>query len=115
MPAIRADLTIQAGSFERRYWVFHSSDTGEPIDLTTGYTVSGQVSASSTSPATGLLTLGDSDFRRTSDGRIYYEPPATSSASWTFRRGHYQFELHPQSADKDVRFAEGRFLVSPQV
>lgn len=114
MPAIRRDLHIQAGSFERLYWVFTNPDTGDLIDLTAGYLASGVVSAREDGHGTDYLTLTDDDFRRTATGRVYYEPSSDETATWTFRFAHYQFELtHP--AGEDVRFSEGRFLVDPEI
>lgn len=114
MPAVRKDITIQAGSFEPIYWLITDPETGDPIDLTDGFTASGTVSTREDGHGTVLLTLVNADFRRTTEGHIYYEPSSATSANWAFRNGHYQFELrHPNG--QDIRFAEGRFIVDPEV
>lgn len=114
MPAVRENLTIQAGSFEPIYWLVSDPTTGTPLDLTTGFTVSGAVATRPEGDGDTLLTLTDSNFRRTTTGQVYYEPSSATSAAWTFRYGHYQFELrHPSG--QDIRFAEGRFIVSPEI
>jgi hypothetical protein len=113
VPAVCKDITIQAGSYEPRYWEIRDGITNELLDLTGGYTVSGVVSSRDDGRGTDYLTLTDADFRRTDNGRIYYEPSSDTTASWTFRYAHYQFELrHPSG--QDVRFAEGRFIVDPE-
>jgi hypothetical protein len=115
VPAVRKDLTKEAGSFEPEYWVFTNRETGALIDLTAaGYSASGVVSTRGDGNGTTLLTLTDADFRRTAEGRIYYEPPSATTAAWTFRCAHYQFEVtHP--IGEDVRFAEGRLIVEPEL
>lgn len=116
MPAVRKDLTKEAGSFEPEYWVFTNPTTGTPIDLTApGYSVTGVVSTRSDGNGTALLTLTDADFRRTSSGRVYYEPSSSTSASWVFNYGHYQFKLINPVAGKDVRFGEGKYLIDPEL
>lgn len=115
MPAVRHNLTIQAGSFEPTYWLITDPVTGTPVDLTaSGFAVSGVVSTRFNGRGTTLLTLGDTSFRRTTTGRVYYEPASAVSATWEFRSAFYQFELsHP--IGQDIRFAEGIFLVSPEL
>lgn len=115
MPAVRKDLTKEAGSYEPEYWSFTASTTGDPIDLTApGYSVTGVVSTRSDGNGNTLLTLTDADFRRTDTGRVYFEPSSATTAAWTFRYAHYQFELrHPSG--QDIRFAEGRLIVEPEL
>lgn len=116
MPAVRKDITKEAGSFEPEYWSFTDPTTGTPIDLTTpGYSVTGVVSTRSDGNGTTLLTLTDTDFRRTTSGRVYYEPSSTTTAAWVFSYGYYQFKLKNPIAGKDLRFAEGKLLVEPEV
>lgn len=116
MPAVRKDLTKEAGSFEPEYWSFTNPTTGTPIDLTVpGYSVSGVVSTRSDGNGTTLLTLTDVDFRRTSTGRVYFEPSSATTANWVFGYGHYQFKLKNPAAGKDLRFGEGKFLVEPEL
>ena len=114
MPAVRKDITIQAGSFEPLYWLISDPTTGDPIDLTAGFTVSGTVSSRDDGRGVDYLTLADADFRRTTEGRVYFEPDSDTTAAWTFRYGHYQFEIrHPNG--QTVRFAEGKMVVDPEV
>lgn len=114
MPAVRKDIVIQAGSFDPLYWIITDPATSDPIDLTAGFTVTGTVSTREDGLGHDLLVLTDADFHRTDDGRIYYRPSSTASAGWGFRYGHYQFELeHP--VGEVVRFAEGRFVVDPEI
>lgn len=114
MPAVSKDIVIQAGSFEPEYWTFTDPTTGNVIDLTAGYTVSGVVSTRSDGLGVDMLVLGDGQFRRTVTGRVYYEPTSATTAAWTFQFGHYQFELrHPNG--QDIRFAQGRFIVDPEL
>ncbi len=116
MPAVRKDITIYAGSYEPIYWLITNPATGNPIDLTTaGYLVAGVVSMRSDGNGTTLLTLTDADFRRTTTGRVYYEPLSSTSAAWVFSCGHYQFKLINPVAGKDFRFGEGRFMVEPEL
>lgn len=114
MPALRNAIRVEAGSYEPRYWVFTDPDSGTPIDLTVGYTVTGVVSTNSDGTGTRLLTLTDADFRRTNTGRVYYEPSSTTSAAWTFVRGFCQLKLHHPSGET-VRFAEGPFHKDPEL
>lgn len=114
MSSLVRGIIIQAGSFEPIYWLFTNPATGMLVDLTAGYSVSGKVSTQPYGNGTTLLMLADADFRRTADGRVYYEPHSATSAAWTFRVGHYQFKLrHP--VGEDIRFSGGLFAVSPEV
>lgn len=112
MTAIRASLSVEAGSFEPRYWLVTSPTTGLPIDLTvTGYSVSGVVVDVN---GTVLLELPDDTiFRRTSDGRVYFEPPSVVTAAWPGMWGDYQIKLsHPSG--ETVRLSQGSFSVDPE-
>lgn len=113
MPAVHAALTIEADSYEPRYWLFTDPDNGALVDLTaSGFTCSGTVAAQPDGSGQVLLELADVDFRRTNTGRVYYEPDSATTAVWAFRYGYYQFRLaHPSG--ETVRFAEGSFRVSP--
>ena len=114
MTAIRTAIRIEAGSYEPMYWTFTDPDTGEPLDLTAGYTAGGVVSARSSPGGTHLLTLVDTDFRRTAEGRLYFEPTSVESAGWTFKTGYAQLELtHPSG--ETVRFHDSRLSVSPEL
>lgn len=115
MPAIKSNLLIQADSYEPHYWQFTDPDTGQPVDLTaSGYQAFGSFATTPDDNAQTLLELSDSDFERTSTGRVYYAPSADESLWWEFRRGYYQFYLTSPTG-QPVRFAEGRFFVSPKV
>ncbi|GEL20845.1 hypothetical protein [Pseudonocardia asaccharolytica] len=116
MPAVRADLIVEAGSYEPQYWVITDPDSGQPLDLTApGYLVHAVVSSREDGTGDVLLDLPDTSvWRRTADGRIYFEPPSALSAGWGAVRGFYQAELsHP--AGETVRFSQGRFIVDPEL
>lgn len=116
MPAVTWDLTVEAGSYEPSYLVLRDPETQEPLDLTTpGYTVHGVVATRSDGLGRVLADLPDgSVWRRTADGRIYFEPASAESSVWNFRRGYHQVELtHPSG--ETVRIASGAFRVSPEL
>lgn len=116
MPAINKDLRIEAGSYEPQYWVFTNPDTGALLDLTqSGYSVAGSVNERRDGTGAVLLALPDASvWRRTSTGRVYFQPHSVTSSAWTFQRGYCQFELsHPSG--ETVRFHESRFLVDPEL
>lgn len=112
MPAI----WVKAGSYEPRYWLFNDPDTGDLIDLTQpGYEVTGRVADRPDGKGATLLDLPDSSvWRRTADGRCYFEPSSVTSSTWTFRRGYFQAEMaHPSG--EAVRFIEELFYVDPEL
>jgi hypothetical protein len=116
VPALRGTLRVEAGSYEPRYWEFTAPDTGLPVDLTQpGYLVHGVVADRPDGAGAVLLDLPDASvWRRTADGRVYFEPHSVTSSTWAFRSGHYQIELsHPSG--ETVRFSEGRFSVDPEL
>lgn len=115
MPAIKAPLLIEAGSYEPQYWLFVDPDTGAPVDLTaSGFTAALTVNSSQDGDGVDLLTLTDSSFLRTNNGRVYFQPSSATTSTWTFGSGYYQAELsHPSG--ETVRFSEGRFVVSPEL
>lgn len=120
MTAIDWPLAVAAGSYEPQFITITDPDDGTPVDLTApGWTVTGVVATRADGTGTVLLTLPDGDgsvWRRTSTGRIYFEPPATVSAGWTFRRGFHQVELEPPAGPEfTVRVAAGTFHVSPEL
>lgn len=117
MPAARGLLWIEAGSYEPRYWLISDPDTGLPIDLTqSGFAVHGVVADRSDGKGSVLLDLPDSSdaWRRTTDGRIYFQPHSVDSAAWTFRSGHIQIELEHPSGET-VRIHEDKLLVDPEL
>jgi hypothetical protein len=114
--AIHAPLKVEAGSFDPLYWVFLDKDTGALLDLTQpGYVVTGAVNERRDGTGATLRVLADGQvWRRTSDGRVYFEPHSADSGAWTFLHGHYQAELsHPSG--ETYRFIEGPFVVSPEL
>jgi len=116
MPALRDALRVEAGSYEPRYWVFTDPATGVPLDLTQpGYEVTAVVADKSDGTGTVLLDLPDNSvWRRTADGRVYFEPHSATSSTWTFRRGYLQAEMsHPSG--ETVRFLEVPFSVDPEL
>jgi hypothetical protein len=117
VPAARGPLRIEAGSYEPYYWNINDSQTGAPIDLTQpGYAVHGVVADRSNGTGSVLLDLPDSSdaWRRTTDGRVYFQPHSVDSAAWTFRRGYVQIELaHPSG--ETVRIHKDRFYVDPEL
>lgn len=112
MPAIKADLNVDAGSYEPMFWTFSDPDTSQVIDLTAaGFLVTGAVYPDEKGLGTKLLDLPDATvWRRTSDGKVYFEPTSALSATWPAMRAFYQVEIsHPSG--EDVRFSEGKFIV----
>lgn len=115
MPALRVPLRVQAGSYEPEYYLISDGDTGLPVDLTQpGYEVTGLVATRPSGGQTLLELPDDSVWRRTTEGRIYFEPSSMDSSTWTFRSGYHQVELsHPSG--ETVRILEGRFTVSAEL
>ncbi len=116
MPALRCPLRVEAGSYDPVFWEVRAGDTGALVDLTQpGYLVAGAVNSHSDGSGAVLLDLpDDSVWRRTSEGRVYFEPHSVATAAWTFQRGYYQAELsHPSG--ETVRILEGPFSVSPEL
>lgn len=115
MPALKASLLIEAGSYEPQYWLITDPATGLPTDLTvSGFAAALTVNDSQDGDGTDLLVLTDSSFRRTNTGRVYFQPSSTVSSGWTFGRGYYQVELtHPSG--QTVRISEGQFVVSAEL
>ena len=114
MPAVRSDLSIEAGSYETWYWTITDPATGALINLTlAGYLVTGAVKTK-VDGGTQLLALPDATvWRRTVTGRIYFQPNSTLTATWPAMNAYYQAELtHPSG--QTVRFTQGRFVVSPE-
>lgn len=113
MAAITWDLTIEAGSWEPQYIVLSDPDTGLPLDLTaSGYTARMVVATRSDGTGTVLANLTDGQvFRRTSTGRLYFEPPVAVTSAWSWRFGYHQIELTTPTADRPVRIAFGRLRV----
>lgn len=116
MPALRAPLRVEAGSFDPVFFVVADGATGGQVDLTQpGYEVTAVVSDRPNGKGTVLLELPDSSvWRRTADSRIYFEPASMDSSAWTFRSGFYQAELSHVSG-QTVRILEGKFTVDPEL
>jgi hypothetical protein len=113
MPAVHADLFVEAGSYEPIYWMITDPNTGDPLDLTLpGFTVHGVVATRPDGTGIKLLDLPDSSvWSRTSTGRVYFQPPSAISDVWPLVSGYYQAKLsHPSG--QEVRFSQGRFIVS---
>lgn len=110
MPAVRGPLRVEAGSYEPVYWLVTDPQTGDPIDLTApGFEVTMVVEDRY---GTELLALDDADvFRRTADGRVYFEPSSTLTTTWSvINAADYQIELaHP--SEETVRIGYGPFSV----
>ncbi len=116
MPAIAWNLHVEAGSWEPQYITLTDPETGQPLDLTApGYVVRGVVASRPDGSGTVLADLDDGTvWRRTTDGRIYFEPPNAVTSAWGWRHGYHQTELaHPSG--KTVRIAAGRVTVSPEL
>lgn len=115
MPAVKAPLLIEAGSYEPVYWLVTNPDTGAPLDLTaSGFSVALTVNSSQDGAGVVLLELADDSFRRTATGRIYFEPTSVESSAWPFNSGYYQAEIsHPSG--ETVRFGQGPFTVDPEL
>lgn len=117
MPAITWDLYVEAGSYEPQYLVLRDPDTGDLLDLTQdGYSVHGVVATRPDGLGAVLVDLPEASgvWRRTAEGRIYFEPASATTAAWTFRHGYHQVELASPSADP-VRIAAGRLRVSAEL
>jgi len=111
MPAVRADLTIEQGSYEPLFWTVTNPDTGEPLDLSSGFAAKAQAR-----DVAGVLLYEwtGPQLDLTADGRVYLRTPSAVSAGWTWRDGRYSVELtHP--AGETVRIAQGRVRVDPEI
>lgn len=116
MAAVVWDLTIDAGSWEPQYIELRDPTSNTLLDLTApGYTARMVVATRSDGTGTVLADLADSAvFRRTSTGRLYFEPPTAVTSGWAWRRGHHQIELtHPSG--RTVRVAQGQVRVTPEL
>lgn len=115
-PAIKWDLYVQAGSWDPQYITLTDPDTREPLDLTApGFSVHGVVATRTDGQGDILADLPDNSvWRRTTTGRLYFEPDPDLTSTWTFRRGFHQVEItHP--VGQPVRIAAGLVLVSPEL
>lgn len=117
MAATVWDLTVEAGSWNPSYIVLSDPDTNLPLDLTAaGYSARMVVATRSDGTGTVLADLDDGDvFRRTSTGRLYFEPPVAITSAWVWRFGYHQIELTMPDLTKPVRVATGRVRVSPDL
>ncbi len=112
MPAVRADILVQGGSYEPLYWTITDPVTAVPIDLTApGFLVTGAVATRLDGTGVKLLDLVDGEvWHRTANGRVYFQPSSAASKGWGIVHGYYQADLtHPSG--QTVRIAEGRFAV----
>lgn len=114
MPAVIAPINIEAGSYEPRYWLVTDPVTLQPINLTvTGFVVTGEVQTRSNGSGAVVLALPDALWRRTTDGRIYFQPDSATTAAWPSVSAYYQAEIsHPSG--ETVRFSEGPFTVDTE-
>jgi hypothetical protein len=108
----KADLYIQAGSYEPVVWTITDPDTGLPLDLTAaGYSVAGVVATRTNGTGTVLIDLVDDEvWARTAEGEIFFQPPSAVSSEWPAVAAYYQAYLYHPSGQR-VRFAQGRFVV----
>lgn len=116
MAAVVWDLTIDAGSWEPQYIELRDPTTNTLLDLTTpGYSARMVVATRSDGGGIVLADLTDSAvFRRTTTGRLYFEPPTAVTSGWAWRRGYHQIELvHPSG--RTVRVAQGQVRVNPEL
>lgn len=109
MPAVRALIGVEAGSFEPRYWSVTDPTTGTPLDLTApGYAA--RMEVEDNHGVTLLAFTDTTGLRRTASGRIYFEPSSATSRTWPRMRASYQLELsHPSG--QTVRIGYGPFSV----
>lgn len=116
MPAITWDLYVEAGSYEPQYLVLRDPESGDLLDLTSGYSVRTVIATRPDGLGTVLADLDDADgvWRRTAEGRLYFEPPSAVTSAWTFRHGYHQVELSHPSGEQ-ARIAAGRIRVSPEL
>lgn len=117
MPARRWDLTVEQGSYEPQYIVLRDPDTNQPLDLTaSGFSVHGVIATRPDQYGQVLADLPDNTvWRRTSGGRLYFEPLPAVTSGWAFRLGWHQIELTHPATGHPVRVAEGRVRVSPEI
>lgn len=117
MAAVAWDLTVEAGSWNPSYLILTDPGTGLPLDLTvSGYSARMVVATRSDGTGTVLADLADGQvFRRTTTGRLYFEPPVTLTSGWVWRFGYHQIELSPPAGLPTVRVAEGRVRVRPEL
>lgn len=114
MPAVNAPIDVESGSYEPRYWLIADPITKQPLDLTvSGFLVTGAVQTRSNGTGAAVLALPDALWRRTAQGRIYFEPPSATSSAWPSVNAYYQAEIsHPSG--ETVRFSEGPFNVDTE-
>lgn len=117
MPAIIWNITVEQGSWEPSYITLTDPVTGTPLDLAApGYSVHGVVSTRPDKFGTVLADFPDgSVWRRTSTGRIYFEPTPAVTSAWAWVRGYWQIELQMPSVSLPVRVAFGTVRVSPEL
>lgn len=117
MPALKWDLLVQQGSYEPQYIVLRDPDTNAALDLTAvGFAVHGVIATRPDGRGQVLADLPDASvWRRTADGRLYFQPLPAVTSAWTWRLGWHQIELTHPATGYPVRVAEGLVRVSPEI
>lgn len=110
-------ITVLAGSWNPQYIVLRDPATEQPLDLTVaGYSARMVVATRSDGTGTVLADLADGVvFRRTAQGRLYFEPLPALTSEWVWRRGYHHIELARPDTTKPVRVAAGRITLSPEL
>lgn len=110
-----SNFTIIQGQDWSATWPVYEDDGVTPIDLTAGWSITGQVRpypGSSTllyewKAAAGNVTLGVGSFT--------LSVPDQDSAAWDWRRGSYQIEATSPGGVTTTRVEEGIIYVDPEV
>lgn len=115
MPAAYGDIRVEGGSVTPYFWEITNPETSDPLDISaSGYTAAGVVSDRQDGTGRILIRLPDAMFRRESTGRLYFDPPGSTTTLWAKLDGFYQIEIqHPGGST--LRVAEGAFRVSPDL
>lgn len=112
---LKWDMCILAGSWQPSYITILDPDSGEPLDITSGYTARMVIAQRSDGRGLKLaeFTIG-TGLRLASGGRLYFEPAEAVTSAWVWRRGWHQIELtHPSG--RIVRVAAGLVTVSAEL
>lgn len=116
MPAAYGEIRVEGGSVTPCYWEVSNPDTSDPLDLSVdGYVANGVVSDRADGTGRILIRLPDAMFRRESNGRLYFDPPTSTTTLWSrIDSAFYQVEL-TNAGGSTVRVGEGPFRVSPDL
>lgn len=114
-PPIEANLVVPKGATWRRKWELTDPDSGEPIDLSSGYVARGQVR-----PWYGSTTVlhewsaAESNIELRANGEVEITVAGSDSSAWAFWEGVYDIEIVGPDSEP-VRIAAGTIAVTPEV